>query len=147
MNNLREKIYNLCVENGYSVGNYVSKNAMVYSAIGEGTLGFPGTMIGTDVKMGKCNIFEPCVCMGHDNVIGDYNFFAGGSCFGGYVEIGNHCFVGMNSTVMNDVKVNDYILIGQSSNVINSITSCWGGVFVGNPARQLANKQSIQTKI
>lgn len=146
MNNLRARIFKLCKDAGFEIGSYISKNAIVYSPVGEGCLVFPGTMIGTNVKTGVCNIFEPCVLMGHDNVIGDFNFFAGRSTFGGYVKIGSNCFVGMTTTVRNDVEIADYTLIGQSSNVLKSI-GCRGRVFVGNPARQLIDKESEKIKI
>lgn len=129
MNNVRASIYSMVKSCGYKVGSYASTNAMVYSELSEGTLVFPGTMIGTDVKMGKCNVFEPCVLMGHDNIIGDFNFFAGGSTFGGYVNIGNNCFIGMNATLMNDVSIADYTLVGQSANILKS-TGCDGGGYL-----------------
>lgn len=145
MNKVRSSIYDLVKSHEFAVGSYVSSNSSVYSEVSEGTLVFPGTMIGTDVKMGKCNVFEPCVLMGHDNNIGDFNFFAGGSTFGGYVNIGSNCFVGMNATLKNEISIADYTLVGQSSNVLKSV-NCAYSVVAGNPAK-LFEKSSLGAKI
>lgn len=147
MNDLREQIYNLCIENGYSVASYISSNAICYSQeIGEGTIILPGTLIGPGCSLGKCNIFESSCAISHDSKIGDFNFFSTNVVVGGFANVRNHCFVGLNSTIKSDIDIENYSLIGMSSGVTKSITDS-EGVYIGIPAKRLENKNSRESVI
>ena len=63
------------------------------------------------------------------------------------MKIGDNCFVGLNSTIKNKAKIPSYTLIGSGTNVLSSITEGKGAVYVGNPARCLADKRSVDVKI
>ena len=123
MNLLKAEIFKKCKDLDYLIGSYISKNAILYSDdIGEGTFIAPGT------------------------IIGDYNFFSTNSVFGGFAQVNNNCFFGLHSTVRDGVLINDNNLIGSGANVLKTIDYI-GGVFVGNPAKQLLDKKSFTTRI
>ena len=129
MNNLREKIYSMLKEEGFSICTWISSKAIVYSdAIGEGTIILPNVMIGPGCKIGKCNFFESSVSLSHDNKIGDFNFFSTNCVLGGFAEIKNHCFMGLNCTVKSDICISDYTLLGCGSNMLKN-SEMGGGIF------------------
>lgn len=146
MNRLREKIYNLCILEGYRVGTWISSTVISYSDdISEGCIIMPNVCIGPNCRIGKCNIFESSSCLSHDNKFGDFNFISSAVVFGGYTSICNNCFVGLNSTIKAGVIINDNSLIGSACNVIRNTDEC--GVYVGNPACKLEKKDSLSTII
>ena len=147
MNLLKAEIFKKCKDLDYLIGSYISKNAILYSDdIGEGTFIAPGTIIGPDCRIGIGNYIASAVVFSHDNIIGDYNFFSTNSVFGGFAQVNNNCFFGLHSTVRDGVLINDNNLIGSGANVLKTIDYI-GGVFVGNPAKQLLDKKSFTTRI
>jgi acetyltransferase-like isoleucine patch superfamily enzyme len=83
--------------------------------------------------------------MTHDNHVGNFNFVSTDVTFGGNSIVYNNCFIGLNSTIKSSIEIHDYSLIGSASNVLESTIK--KGVYVGNPARKLENKSSLETKI
>lgn len=147
MNQLKRKIYNKCKEKGYKVATYISSKALVYAdMIGEGCFIAPGAVIGPDCRLGICNYLESSVILSHDTTLGDFNFLSTNAVFGGNSKIGDNCFFGLHSTVRDGISIASNNLFGSSSNILKSI-SYIGGVFVGNPARQLVDKKSDNTII
>lgn len=147
MNTLRAKLYNLCKKAGYEVGSYISSKALVYTdEIGEGTFVCPGVVIGPDCRLGKGNYIASSAVLTHDNTLGDFNFISTNAVFGGFAKVEDNCFIGLHSTIKDDVTIACDNLIGASANVLSSILDA-GGVYVGNPAKQLPGKQSINTGI
>ena len=127
MNDLREKIYNMCEASGYQVASYISSKAICYSdAISLGTIILPNVMIGPGCKIGKGNFFAASCAISHDSEIGDFNFFSTNVVMGGHVNIDNNCFIGLHSTIKNDVHIDCYTLVGSSANLLKS-THCQGG--------------------
>ena len=145
MNNLREKIYNECLNAGCRIGSYISEKALIYSNnIEEGNIILPGVVIGPNTIIGKCNYFESSVVVSHDSKIGDFNFFSTNVVMGGYSNIGNHCFLGLHSSIKNGITLADYTFLGQNCNILKN--SIFGRGYIGNPAR-LLEKKSIELKI
>ncbi len=149
MNDLRKMIHDKCIQAGCKVGNYISSKAIVYtSEIGEGTIILPNVTIGPRCKIGKCFFFESSSTLSHDNIIGDFSFIPTNVVMGGNAKIGAHCFIGLNSTIKNSITLSDYTFIGAGSNVITSPPpSAPYGVFIGNPARILSNKNPFDLHI
>lgn len=147
MNQLKQKIYDLCKRKGYKIATYISIHAVVYSDdIQEGCFIAPGAVVGPDCKLGVGNFLESSVVLSHDNEIGNFNFLSTNAVFGGYSKVQDNCFFGLHSTIKDDVTIASNNLFGSAVNITKSI-SYTGGVFVGNPARQLVGKESINTKI
>lgn len=147
MNQLKKKIYKMCKEKKYKVGTYISSNAIVYSdEFGEGCFIAPGVVIGPNCSMGVCNYIASSAILSHDNALGDFNFLSTNAVFGGNAKVENNCFFGLHSTVKDGITIASDNLFGSCANVLES-TSYVGGVFVGNPARQLIDKESYRTII
>lgn len=147
MNKLKEKIYDMCISNGYKIATYISTNAIVYTNdIQEGCFIAPGSVVGPGCKIGKGNYLESSVVLSHDNELGDFNFLSTNTVLGGFSKVESNCFFGLHSTIKNDVTIASDNLFGSAVNVLTSVVNR-GGVFVGNPARQLIGKESITTII
>ena len=147
MNQLKRKVYNLCVNNGYKVATYISSKAVVYTQdILDGCFIAPGAIVGPGCKLGRGNYLESAAALSHDNELGDFNFLSTNAVFGGFAKVEDNCFFGLHCTVRDSVSVASDSLVGSAANVLKSIT-CRGGVYVGNPARKLEDKDSKKTKI
>lgn len=147
MNQLKKKLYELCISNGYKVATYISSNAIVYSDdIQEGCFIAPGAIVGPGCSMGKCNYLESAVVLSHDNKLGDYNFLSTNTVFGGFSKVVNNCFFGLHCTIKDDITIASSNLFGSAANVIKSVSTT-EGVYVGNPARLLKDKNSMETTI
>lgn len=129
MNDIRKKVFFQIREEGYKLCTFISANANVYT-----------DKIGDDIIYAN-------VSLTHHITIGDFVFIGSGCVVGGNVKIGDNCFVGLNSTIKNKAKIPSYTLIGSGTNVLSSITEGKGAVYVGNPARCLADKRSVDVKI
>lgn len=149
MNSLREYVYQLCKKNNYKIASYISTSAIVYSFVenfGEGNLVFPGAIIGPDCKLGLCNIIESGCALSHDVELANFNYISANAAFGGFSKISNNCFIGLNATVRDGISIADKTIIGSASNVLKTVDKK-GCVIVGNPARILDNKFSMETKV
>lgn len=147
MNQLKKKVYDLCVSKGYKVATYISANAIVYTDdIQDGCFIAPGVVVGPGCKMGKGNYLASSVVLSHDNEIGDFNFLSTNAVFGGFSKVEDNCFFGLHSTIKDDVTIACNTLIGSSANVLKSIFDS-GSVLVGNPAHLLDGKDSKSVKI
>lgn len=148
MNDIRKKVFFQIREEGYKLCTFISANANVYTdKIGDGSIIMPGAFVGPYVELGVSDIIYANVSLTHHITIGDFVFIGSGCVVGGNVKIGDNCFVGLNSTIKNKAKIPSYTLIGSGTNVLSSITEGKGAVYVGNPARCLADKRSVDVKI
>lgn len=146
MNNIRKKIYTECKESGYGIATYISKTAILYSQnIEEGCIIMPNVYVGPNSIIGKCNIIASSCCLSHDNKLGAFNFVSSSVVFGGYSKVKSNCFIGLNSTIRDGITIEEYSLIGSASNLLKSTEKY--GVYVGNPARKIENKNSLIVKI
>lgn len=148
MNDIRKKVFFQIREEGYKLCTFISANANVYTdKIGDGSIIMPGAFVGPYVELGVSDIIYANVSLTHHITIGDFVFIGSGCVVGGNVKIGDNCFVGLNSTIKNKAKIPSYTLIGSGTNILSSITEGKGAVYVGNPARCLADKRSVDVKI
>lgn len=110
--NRQKKILN-CVNMGYHIQNFISKDARVYTdQIGSGVIIYPNTVIEPYVKIGDGNFFETSCTIAHNTIIGDFNFFSPGVTIGGDVFIGDNCFLGISSIITTGIKIESLVLIG-----------------------------------
>lgn len=147
MNQIRERVFNDIRSRGWAITSFISKNAIVYSSeIGLGSIVMPGAYIGPFVEIGKACFIMMHTTLTHTVKINDWCFIAADSVLGGFTEVGHHSFVGMNSTMRNKTCVAPYTLVGAGSNITHSV-DVEESVVVGNPAKRLENKNSLNTKI
>lgn len=147
MNTLREDVHNKFIQEGFELVSYISPKANIFSdKIGKGCIVLPGAFIGPEVIIGDSCIVYSNVQLTHHINIADFCFIASNSTIGGNVEIQNHCFIGMNSTIRNKLQLAPYTLVGCASNVIEDVITP-NSVIVGNPAKCLSNKKSLEVII
>ncbi|MBQ2852681.1 MAG: hypothetical protein IJE76_04740 [Bacteroidales bacterium] len=146
MNNIRQKIYNECINAGHRIATYISKTATLYSNdIGEGCIIMPNVYIGPGCTIGKGNVIASCTCLSHDNKVGDFNFISSNAIFGGHSTVCDNSFIGLGCIIRDGITVSNYSLIGSATNLLSSTQL--RGVYVGNPSHKLEGKDSLNTKI
>ena len=139
MNEIRSEKNKECIQKGYELFSFVSKNAMVLSDVrGIGNIILPKAYVGTDVTLGDGNVIYTGSILTHNIDIGNNTFVAAGSTIGGSVVIGNNCFLGLNSTIKNSVNIADYTMVGASAYISKDTEKF--GVYV--PSRSIKLKNS-----
>ncbi len=100
--------------------------------IGEGSIICAGTIITTNVKIGKHAHINLITTIGHDCTIGDYFTTAPGVQISGNETIGNRVYFGTRSCIKQKLKVCDDVIIGMNSGVTKDILE--SGTYVGTPS-------------
>lgn len=103
--------------------------------IGVGSIICAGTIITTNVKIGKHSQLNLITTIGHDCEIGDFFTTAPGTQISGNVKIGNRVYFGTRSCIKQKLTVCDDVTIGMNAGVINSIYE--PGTYVGTPAKKI----------
>lgn len=103
--------------------------------IGEGSIICAGTILTTNIKIGKHAQFNLHSTVGHDTVIGDFFTTAPGTKISGNCTIGNRVYFGTNSCVREKIKICDDVIIGLNGGVVKDIEEA--GVYGGTPAKKI----------
>lgn len=117
---------------------YIHPSAQIHGPdvfIGEGSIICAGTILTTNIKIGKHAHLNLITTIGHDNVIGDYFTTAPGTQISGNCTIGNKVYFGTRSCNRQKTKICDNVVIGMNAGVVNDITE--PGVYVGTPAKKI----------
>lgn len=101
--------------------------------IGEGTCLAPGSILTTNVRIGRHCIINVKVSVSHDSTVGDFTNINPGAVIAGNVQIGRGCYIGAGATVIEKITIGDWAVIGAGAVVINDIPP--GATAVGVPAR------------
>ena len=99
--------------------------------IGEGSIICAGTIITTNVKIGKHAHLNLITTVGHDCVIGDYFTTAPGVQISGNEIIGNRVYFGTRSCMKQKLTICNDVIIGMNAGVTKDITE--PGTYVGTP--------------
>ena len=100
--------------------------------IGEGSIICAGTVLTTNIKLGRHAHLNLQTTIGHDCVIGDYFTTAPKVQISGNENIGNRVYFGTRSCVKQKITICDDVIVGMNAGVVNNITE--SGVYVGTPA-------------
>lgn len=103
--------------------------------IGEGSIICAGTIITTNVKIGKHSHLNLLTTIGHDTQIGDYFTTAPGTKISGNCTIKDRVYFGTSSSVRQKVDICSDVTIGMNAGVVKDITE--SGVYIGTPAKKL----------
>jgi sugar O-acyltransferase (sialic acid O-acetyltransferase NeuD family) len=103
--------------------------------IGEGSIICAGTIVTTNVKIGKHAHLNLITTIGHDCVIGDYFTTAPGVQISGNEKIGDRVYFGTRSCIKQKLTVCDDVIVGMNSGVTKNITE--PGTYIGTPAIKL----------
>lgn len=103
--------------------------------IGEGSIICAGTILTTNIKIGKHAHLNLITTVGHDCVIGDYFTTAPGVQISGNENIGNRVYFGSRSCIKQKLSICDDVIIGMNAGVVKNITE--PGTYVGTPAKKI----------
>lgn len=103
--------------------------------IGDGSIICAGTILTTNIKIGKHAHLNLITTVGHDCVIGDYFTAAPGVQISGNEVIGDRVYFGTRSCIKQKLSVCDDVIIGMNSGVIKNINE--PGTYVGTPASKI----------
>jgi len=103
--------------------------------ISEGTIVCAGTILTTNIKIGKHSHLNLMTTVGHDTIIGDYFTTAPGAKISGNCIIKDRVYIGTNASIKEKITITDDVVIGLNSGVVKSIDK--SGVYVGTPTKQI----------
>jgi acetyltransferase EpsM len=98
-----------------------------------GSVIFAGSIIQTDVKIGKHCIINTGCSIDHECVINDFSSICPKATLCGQVKIGNLCFIGANATIIQCLTIGNNCIIGAGSVIIKNAEN--NSKIVGNPGK------------
>jgi sugar O-acyltransferase (sialic acid O-acetyltransferase NeuD family) len=143
MNAVRQDRFKQAKAMGYRVASYVSSRASIWpdTPIGDNALIFEQAVIQSFARIGDNVFVRSGANIGHHTRVGDHSFIASGVVTGGNVTIGERCWIGLGAVLRNGITIGDRCFIGMGA-VVTADTEP-DGVYVGVPARRLADKTSL----
>jgi sugar O-acyltransferase (sialic acid O-acetyltransferase NeuD family) len=146
MNKVRERLYHLVKEKGYSLPNYISSKCsfLTKEKIGDNNLILEDNTIQPFVKIGNNNVLWSGNHIGHDSEIKDHCFISSHVVISGFTTIENNCFLGVNSTFRDDIIIKEATLVGGGAVIMESTEA--GGVYLA-PKPIKISKLSHELKI
>jgi sugar O-acyltransferase (sialic acid O-acetyltransferase NeuD family) len=103
--------------------------------IGEGSVICAGSIITTNIKIGKHAHLNLQTTIGHDCEIGDYFTTAPGVKISGNCTIYDLVYVGTNASVKEKISIHSLSTIGMNAAVVKHIEE--PGTYVGVPAKKI----------
>ena len=137
---IREALATRFTASGAKPFSIQSPAAHFYDAneIGDGSIICAGSVVSSNVKIGRffhCNFLS---YVAHDCVIGDFVTFAPNVTCNGNVEIGDHAYIGAGALLKNGIpgkplRIGAGVIIGMGAVVTKDVPA--GETWIGNPAR------------
>jgi sugar O-acyltransferase (sialic acid O-acetyltransferase NeuD family) len=146
VNTVRERLFNVSKQKGYSLIKYISPEASVYDvdAIGENTFIFPQCVVEPYAKVGSNCVLWSGAIVAHHAEIMDHCFLAPGVCISGRTVIGQNTFLGINSTVRDNITIGEKCIIGAGAVIKKRIPP--GGVYSASGTYRYSD-DSFNTKV
>ena len=106
--------------------------------MGEGTVICAGSILTTNIRIGRQVHINLACTLGHDVVLGDFVTLAPGVNLSGRVRVGDRAYVGTNASIINGeadapIVIGEDAVIGAAACVTRSVAA--GTTVVGVPAR------------
>jgi len=116
--------------------------------IGTGTIICAGSILTTNILLGKYVQINLSCTIGHDVIMGDYTTLAPGVHVSGWVHFGKRVYVGTGAVIINGTKenpivINDDAVIGAGACVTKSVPA--GQTWVGVPAKVIKSVEQENT--
>lgn len=102
--------------------------------IGDGSIICAGTILTTNIKIGKHCHLNLHTTIGHDCEIGDYFTTAPGAKISGNCKISDCVYVGTNASIKQKMSICGFSTIGMNAAVVKNITE--PGTYIGVPAKK-----------
>ena len=117
---------------------YIDKNAHIFDRninIGKGSIICAGSILTTNINLGKFSQINLNTTIGHDCKIDDYFTTAPGVNISGNCIFGKYIYFGTNSSVKEKIKICDNVIIGLNAGVTKNINE--PGIYIGTPVKKL----------
>ena len=143
MNEFRRERCEQAKAMGYTLACYVSSRASVWPdlPVGENVMIYEQAILQAFVTLGENVTVRSGANIGHHSLVGSHSFIASGVVTGGKVTIGEHSFIGLGAILRDNISIGRRCFIGAGAVVIADTEP--DGIYVGNPARRLPNKNSL----
>ena len=143
MNEFRQARCEQAKAMGYTLACYVSSRASIWPdlPVGGNVIIYEQAILQSFVTLGDNVIVRSGANIGHHSQVGSHSFIASGVVTGGNVTIGEHSFIGLGAVLRDNISVGRRCFIGAGAVVIADTEP--DGIYVGNPARRLPNKSSL----
>ncbi|MBW1402353.1 acetyltransferase, partial [Campylobacter jejuni] len=136
---IRKKIYQKILENGFKIVNLIHKSALISPSVSieenAGILIMPYVVINAKAKIEKGVILNTSSVIEHECVIGEFSHVSVGAKCAGNVKIGKNCFLGINSCVLPNLSLADDSILGGGATLVKNQDE--KGVFIGIPAKRM----------
>ena len=103
--------------------------------IGEGSIVCAGSILTTNIKIGKHTHINLQTTIGHDSIIGDFFTTAPGAKVSGNCKIGNRVYIGTNASIREKIIICDDVTIGLGSGVVKNILD--SGTYLCCPVKKI----------
>ena len=133
--NIRNKIYEMNKNLDWEILIHPKSIVSKKTLIEKGTIVCAGSIIQTDVKIGRHCIINTGCSIDHETIIGDFSSICPKATICGQVKIGMCTFIGANSTVIQCINIGNNCIIGAGSVIIKNIDDF--SKIVGNPGRKI----------
>ena len=132
---VRQRLLKELERDGMQLATLIHPSVLMsdYVSIKPGSIICAGTIITTNVSIGKACIVNPGGFIGHDTVIGDCVSMMPAANLAGEITVGMGCYFGMNSCVINQTEIGEWSVIGAGATVIKKIPP--RSLAVGVPAQ------------
>ena len=123
------------LDHGVKLASLVHPSVVMsdFNDIGSGSIICAGTIITTNVKLGRSGIVNLGCFIGHDTVLGDCVSMMPATNIAGEVAVGDGCYFGLNSCAINRKTIGEWSIIGAGAVVVDDIPP--HSLAVGVPAR------------
>lgn len=134
-NQLREKIYNKGIENGFQFISYVSPYCTNFAeSIGENCFILEDNTLQPFTKIGDNVIMWSGNHLGHHSIVEDNVFMTSHCVVSGHCHIKKGAFLGVNSTLRDGITIGENSVVGMGSLVTKSIPD--NETWIGSPAKK-----------
>lgn len=139
-NQQRDRLAQLCVENGYELVNAVSASAMISpsAVLGKGVAVMAGAVVNAESVIEDLAIINTGATVDHDCRIGKAAHIAPQSALAGGVIVGEQAFLGVGCKVIPEIKIGDRAIVGAGGVVVCDVDS--DVTVVGVPAKVAGRK-------
>ena len=136
----RLELHDRLIDAGFNSVTLAHPSAMIEKGamIGPGSQLMAGTVIGPEVRLGKCCIVNTKASVDHDGIIGDGAEISPGATLCGMVTVGENVWIGAGATILPGVKIGPDAIVGAGAVVNRDVAE--KTTVVGVPAKPLTKK-------
>lgn len=128
---------------GGTLKSCISKYSVIDadSEIGDGAIILPGSVVTSQVVIGKGSLLNVSCSISHDSIVGDFVELSPGARITGRCKVGDYTSIGTNACILPDLVIGKNVIVGAGAVVTHNIPdNC---VVAGVPARPLRTQQSF----